>query len=373
MRAVDIRLLSMKVIFDQQIFALQRFGGISRSFVELNKHLNFLDDIESRIVAPLHFNKHLFDSKVTLGIYLPKSTDKFGFNKKVRSVGKWVSDLAINQFRPDLIHETFYDPKSYPYSDYPVVTTIQDLIREKIGEEKEKIAKKRESVERAKLIICISDSTKMDLLEYYKVDPSKVHRVYLGVSGFFLQEIPEGVGTWTPNNIILFVGNRSGYKNWEKFVQAFSCSKILLENFNVVCFGGGRFNDVENETLLRLGIIEKVKYLDGSDHQLKELYEKSACLVYPSLYEGFGLPVVEAMASGCPVFASDIPVLHESAGVAAKYFDPQDINSLIQALETNLFDTDKLQKMRKLGFDHAKKFTWVETAKQTYLAYKSIL
>jgi glycosyltransferase involved in cell wall biosynthesis len=147
----------------------------------------------------------------------------------------------------------------------------------------------------------------------------------------------------------------------------------LFKAFTVVCFGGGRFNDVENETLLRLGIIEKVKYLDGSDHQLKELYEKSACLVYPSLYEGFGLPVVEAMASGCPVFASDIPVLHESAGVAAKYFDPQDINSLIQALETNLFDTDKLQKMRRLGFDHAKKFTWVETAKQTYLAYKSIL
>lgn len=360
----------MKIVFDQQIFTLQRFGGISRSFVELSHHLNLLSGIRSKIIAPFHFNKHLLTSSPSSGVYLPKSTDKFGFNKKVRTLGKRVSNLAIERFNPDFIHETFYDSESFPYPDYPVVTTIQDLIREKLGVEKLKIDKKQKCIERAQLIICISESTKNDLLEYYSPDPEKVHRVYLGVNKFFFQEDLSKGKNRKPT--ILFVGNRFGYKNWEFLVNAFAKSEPLKNNFEVVCFGGGRLKIEELDLLKRLNISNKVKFVDGSDVELRDNYSNSACFVYPSLFEGFGLPIVEAMASGCPVVVSDIPVFHESAGPAAEYFDPKDINSLIHSLETILFNTQKLDQMRISGFSHAKNFTWMETARNTVSAYQTI-
>ena len=144
-------------------------------------------------------------------------------------------------------------------------------------------------------------------------------------------------------------------------------------NFEVICFGGGRFRKEELNLLKELDVLTKVKFIDGSDVELKDYYINSTCVVYPSFFEGFGLPIVEAMASGCPVVASDIPVLHESAGNAAEYFDPRDIDSLIHSLETISFDTQKLKQMQISGQEHAKNFRWAETAKQTFSVYQKIL
>lgn len=362
----------MRVVFDQQIFALQRFGGVSRSFVELNKHLNFLDDVESRVIAPLHFNKHLFQSNPLAGIYVPKSTDFLGFNKRVRLSGEKASKFLIDRFKPDLIHETFYESSNLRRSKYQIVTTIQDLIREKIGVETQKIERKRNSIARADLILCISESTKRDLLDFYNPDLAKVVRVYLGVNEFFFsaEEITSSIRR---KNLILFVGNRSGYKNWRLLVTTYANSKFLKSEFEIVCFGGGSFNRDELSFLSNMNIIKRVKQMGGNDESLKELYKSAACLVYPSKYEGFGLPIVEAMASGCPVITSDIDVLHESGGNAARYFDLNDAESLQHTLENLLTDDEALTQMQIEGRLHSRKFSWFETAKQTFIAYQKLI
>lgn len=362
----------MRVVFDQQVFSLQRFGGVSRSFVELNNHLNLLEGVESRVIAPLHFNKHLFQSNPLGGIYLPKSTDVFDFNKRVRLLGENISRFIIDRFKPDLVHETFYEPSLFENNKYPIVTTIQDLIREKIGREHQKVQRKRDSVDRASLIICISDSTKRDLLDFYNPDKGKVVRIYLGVNEFFYSSSHESDLSGSKNSI-LFVGNRSGYKNWGLLVTAFAKSNFLRSEFEIVCFGGGRFSKEELVLLNELRVADRVKQVSGDDKSLKQRYESAACLVYPSQYEGFGLPVVEAMASGCPVVASDIDVLHESGGIAARYFSLNDVDSLKHTLEDLLVDDDALKRMRLEGREHARNFSWLETAKQTFLAYKTIL
>lgn len=361
----------MRVVFDQQIFTFQRFGGVSRSFVELSKHLNLLDGVESRVIAPFHFNKHLLRSNPSAGIYLPKSTDFLGFNKRVRLLGENLSKFAIDRFKPNLIHETFYEPTKIKHSNYPIVTTVQDLIREKIGVETQKVERKRKSIERADLILCISESTKRDLLDFYKPDHAKVVRVYLGVSEFFFSANKDASSN-NRKNVILYVGTRSGYKNWRLLITAFANSSFLKSEFEITCFGGGCLDKDELSLLRQMGIINRVKQIGGNDELLKELYETAACLVYPSQYEGFGLPVVEAMASGCPVITSDIDVLRESGGNAARYFDLNDAESLKHTLENLLPDDVALNHMRIAGRLHSRKFSWFETAKQTFMAYQKL-
>ncbi len=361
----------MRVAFDQQIFTLQRFGGVSRSFVEISRHLNLLDGVEARVIAPLHFNKHLYDSSPGSGIYIPKSSDFLDFNKKVRLLGEYLSQLHINRFKPDLIHETFYEPVSLKGSRFPIATTIQDLIREKIGIDKQKMERKKNSIERARLILCISESTKRELLEFYNPEPEKVVRVYLGVNESFFS--PESTKSIVGKSYILFVGNRSGYKNWKLLVSAFANSSFLKSEFELICFGGGDFSNDEISWLNELRISNQVKQVKGGDDSLKVYYRAAACLVYPSEYEGFGLPVVEAMASHCPVVASDIDVLHESGGIAARYFESNDMESLKNMLENLLVNDEELSQMRVQGRSHASKFSWFENAKQTKIAYETLL
>ena len=363
----------MRVVFDQQIFLLQRYGGVSRYFIELFLALSKSPEIDVKIIAPLHFNKYLSTLSQNTGFYIPKSTNVFEFNSKLRELSWWLGKKQVSSFSPSIIHETFYSP-IFNSPGAKKITTVHDLTREIMGSEINKIDNKKKAINDADGIICVSHNTSKDLMDLYDVPREKMRVIYVGVSDFF-KPLTEN---WKQDYVnqkpfILFVGHRDGYKNCQQLIEAYSQSSFLKKNFSLRFFGGNRLSKNEKVLLSKLGIIDSVEQITGSDYTLLNQYHQASCLVYPSKHEGFGSPIVEALASGCPVFSSNSSALPESGGDAAVYFNPSSIEQLKVTLETTLFDSEKLSSMRALGIQHVKKFRWEETARQTYDFYKSVL
>ena len=169
-------------------------------------------------------------------------------------------------------------------------------------------------------------------------------------------------------NEILYVGGRGKYKNFKNFIKAFIINNKLKDEFNIVCFGGGAFNKNEINLFISSGIIEKIRHVEGNDHELAMLYNTSACMIYPSLYEGFGLPIIESMAIGCPVLASESKPIKETGGNAAIYFDPNEIEDISLKLENFLYQSNKIKTIDE-GFKQAQKFQWNICANKTLNFY----
>lgn len=361
----------MRVAFDNQIFLLQKFGGVSRYFVELAKSLNCNGDIDTRLITPLHFNRHLQNSNISpKGVFIPFTSDLLQMNKMMRTLSTKVSRSCLERWKPDLLHETFYsDVDSWP-KDLNRVTTIHDLIREKYEPQVSKSSRKRAAISRARAIICVSDSTRNDFLNYYDVSEEKVKRVYVGVDGKIFTAQP--VDSPIKRDFILYVGHRNGYKNFDLLLHAFASSSLLKSNFCIVTFGGNPLSAVEKRKINELGLSNSVIYAKGNDATLSMYYRTAVVFVYPSKYEGFGSPNLEAMSSGCPVLCSDISPFRESAGNAGLFFDPNSIESLRSNLEFLLSDTDKRESMSRAGIAHAAQFSWSKCAWHTTQVYSTV-
>ena len=169
---------------------------------------------------------------------------------------------------------------------------------------------------------------------------------------------------------ILFVGTRWKYKNFFKFIEAFSQNKKINNDFKIICFGGGQFSKNEKNKLKNLGLNEdRVTQIEGDDTLLHSYYKNASVFIYPTLYEGFGLPILESFLYECPVVCSKTSSLPEVAGSGAMYFDPK-IESISYALETVLYSAEKQKKLIKEGTNQLKKFSWEKTSQKTLDFYK---
>ena len=146
-----------------------------------------------------------------------------------------------------------------------------------------------------------------------------------------------------------------------------------MVQYRVIFFGGGNFNSYEKNIIHNLGLENKVELIIGSDSELISLYKKARLMVYPSKYEGLGLPILEAMTYGCPVATSYTSGMIEAGGDAVEYFDPDDIESISSSIVKLLDSEDYSKKLINLGYDHVKKFSWPLCAKQTFEIYKKLL
>jgi glycosyltransferase involved in cell wall biosynthesis len=197
--------------------------------------------------------------------------------------------------------------------------------------------------------------------------------VYLGVNGVFFEDFNIEKKFWD-RPYILFVGQRAGYKNFEFLMKALSRVSKFGKDFGLICFGGGNFTNSEKALFNELSLsIKDIRHESGSDQKLKVAYSQALALVYPSLYEGFGLPIVEAMASRCLVITSDSISIAEAGGEEAIYFESKSAESLISLLnETLALDSKSQKTKRESGFNWASKFTWNATASQTIKVYLEI-
>lgn len=368
----------MKILFDHQTFTNQEFGGISRYFFELIKR--FENDTIDSCEVGLKYTNNAYLNKDTLEGLTPFFPDRTLYKKRkiMDLLNKQICKKKLKKSNFDVFHPTYYDPYFLKViGKKPFVVTFLDMIHEKLSDKYEglKVDKnifyqKKEMIENASKIIAISESTKNDIIDIFDVNPSNIEVVYLGNSLIRNLQNPERLISYS---YILFVGNRGLYKNFKLLVEA--SRDILIQNdITLVCAGGGDFNEDEKSFLQGIGIEKYVKYSKiDSDDTLTNLYSNAICFVFPSLYEGFGIPVLEAFACECPVVLSNGGSLPEVGGDAALYFYPEDINS-IQSAITQVINNSKLREdLREKGKNRLKKFSWDETFSKTLNIYKSLI
>lgn len=247
---------------------------------------------------------------------------------------------------------------------------IHELLNEHVKSDDQLVKEKKLLIEKASKVIAISHNTKHDILKLYPhINEDKIEVVYLSQSIDDSKEFCFDL----PKNYILFVGNRSTYKNFNFFIE--SLAKLLLKRKDlfVVCAGGGKF-DAQTEIFIKsLGIDHKVIQRDFKDDQLYSYYKNALCFVFPSRYEGFGIPVLESMKSACPVVLPKHSSFIEVAGDAALYFKLDDKADLENKVSQLIDNEDLRQSYVEKGTLQASKFSWDKMATETFNIYKSVI
>jgi len=290
-----------------------------------------------------------------------------------------IARLRLPVLRPEIVHEIYYYRKAGKPPKGRTVVTVYDMIDEKFSDtagRKDSFRRRRDrsikvdSIRRADHVICISTSTRNDVIELLDVEPRKVSVTYLGC------RVPNQVPgrRLVAEPYILYVGNRGGYKNFATFFLAYSRSPRISKYCRLVCFGGGPFSDDERSMIDTSGLAgDSVLQLGGCDDVLANLYAHALALVYPSLYEGFGLPPLEAMAHGCPAICSNTSSLPEVVGDAAESFDPANVDAIAYAMERVLFSDARTASLREAGRKRAELFSWSACATKTRAIYEAII
>ena len=367
----------MKVLYDHQIFTSQIYGGISRYFFELIKY--FKNDDEIKYELSLKYSNNYYLKKLN-NLSYKAFLENYSFRGKYRLlniINKKVSKKAIYEGNYDIFHPTYYD--SY-FLDYigrkPFVLTIYDMTHEiysDIFPLKDKTSKRRKLLaQKAAKIIAISKNTKKDIIRFFSIDENKIEVIYLANS-INPSKSTVDINIDLPKKYILFVGSRDGYKNYDLFIEAIA--PLLVENneLKVVCVGGGNFKEIEKEKFKKLNIINKIFQYSVSDNVLAYVYQKAIAFVFPSLYEGFGIPILESFASGCPVICSKTSSLPEVAGDAVVYFDPTDKLSMLDSIEKVIYNDELKKQLIDKGIEREKEFAWKKTADKTKKIYEEIL
>ena len=345
----------MNLIIDGIIYSLQNNGGISRVFNEILDEITELDEFDLSVLiykkSGVVFDKNStqWSDKVIQRAYRPL--------ERIRSVD-------TNMFEGGVFHSSYYRlPTNRSLS---VITTVHDFTHEILNKGiKSSLFKyqKYNALKKSEKIVCISKSTRNDLLRMYPdINEKKIDIIYNGVSSEFYIE-NTNLLSYRKKNYVLFVGSRAPYKGFDRAVRAVS----KITDISLVIVGGGALSKSESNMLDEL-VPSRFELVGNiSDDLLRSYYNGALCLIYPSLYEGFGLPVVEAQACGCPVLAvnsSSIPEVHCGIVPLMSSGSAKEIESLIRYLLVRpLGDADRLEMQT-----WTKRFSWHKTA----MAYASL-
>lgn len=236
------------------------------------------------------------------------------------------------------------------------------------------------TAKQASMILTNSEHSKQDIIRHLGVPPDKVAVTYLAAASVF-RAISSAVVSAVrlhyslESPFILVVGTLEPRKNLVRLLQAFAQVRQNTPSLQLIHAGprGWLFDDVMQE-VESLGLQDSVRFLGRVPlEDLVGLYNAASVFIYPSLYEGFGLPVLEAMACGCPVITSNISSLPEVAGDAAVLIDPYNVSQLAEAIRNIFEDETQALLMRQSGLERAKQFSWERCAQKTLAVYKQVL
>ncbi|MCR5587872.1 MAG: glycosyltransferase family 4 protein [Lachnospiraceae bacterium] len=360
----------MKVLFDYQVMCSQKFGGISRYYYDLlryMKHMNLADaDVQCVLSRNKYFEKYFrrkasdYNRVVEIGVKLLN---------QILTIPKLVSG------KYDIIQPTYYDPYLLKFAKGKVVFTVYDMIQELFPEivvpvVDRTIPRKKKLLHKCDHIIAISESTKRDILKLYPDIPEdKISVIYIGSSFKYTDAVPTDITF--PERYILFVGRREAYKNFENFFRAVKPILKKDKSLHLVCVGGGAFNESEQKKLA--GVEDQVMQLNANDEVLAYAYSHAECFVFPSKYEGFGIPTLEAFTCNCPVVLSNTSSMPEVGGDAAVYFDPENVAEMNHQINKVLNDEELRKEMIEKGKVQLKKFSWKKITKQIVDCYEKVL
>ena len=372
-------MIKTKIVFDGLIYYLQTGGGISRYIDELINHFSKIDSLEVVVLMRKNKIEKTFNANTKVQII----NSNLFIDKKIKKyISLFFDRLAVNKFlsKNDLsgsiFHYSYYT--NYKKLKAKKIITVHDLIHEKFPNffggllNKIYLNNKKKSIIKADKIISISEQTKIDLLSTYNINKNKIDVIYHGINNSFRTLNDKTKRDFLLKNDIkkkffIFVGNRALYKNFEFLIKTFSKWK-KKDEFDLYCIGGGKKTPKENILINNLNISDNVKFLPKvSEEDLVSYYNCSFGLLFPSLYEGFGFPILESMACGTLVAASNIDTFKELGGCAPFYFSPHNEESLIEALDLLSFGDDN---RIALGLEISKKYTWESTVQKTLNIYK---
>ncbi len=346
--------------------------GVSEFAFEL------LSQFKRHQVSDIKYQVYL---KSQLNGQLPEQSE--GFRYRIFGPGKaWTQwrlplDLYIHRPRPDV----FFTPSHYSprFSPIPTVVSVMDLSYIYYPElfNKSDLYQLKNwtkySVSMASAVITISRSSQFDIIKEYKIPEEKVYVVHPGIK--LISDLEPHVYPMSElsikyrisNRYILFVGTLQPRKNIERLIEGFSKISNIEKDLQLVIIGkkGWQFESIL-QAPEKFGVLEKVKFLDFvPDEDLPLFYKNAICFVLPSLYEGFGLPILEAMKHNCPVITSNVSSMPEAGENACLYIDPENVEDISKNIK-KLIEDDKLRiTLIKKGKEHIKKFSWEKTAKET--------
>ncbi len=384
----------MKVLFDHQAFEMQKFGGVSRYFYEIlnkfNEDNSVIWDLDIKYSVNEYlkrnpryknniFEKPDFYKNFFWGINFKGKSRLYDLKKHFSpeiETNQNLSLVKIAEGRFDIFHPTYYNPYFIDVLDKPFVLTVYDMIHElypnNFSNKDKTSINKSLLCKKANAIIAISSQTKSDLVNIFGIMPDKITVIPLA-SNFHNYEGKSSVKFNLPHKYILFTGQRDGYKNFLTFIKAISPILLRHSDFYLVCTGPP-FTENEFISFKELQVADRIKHLFlCSDEDMFLIYQKAMCFVFPSLYEGFGLPILEAFAASCPVACSMTGSLPEVADEAALYFNPNNIEEIQETIENILFDKKLRNLLISKGRERYQDFNWNKCKTATKNVYQFLL
>jgi len=359
----------MRVLFDDQIFRNQNFGGISRYFANVISRLKNFDNIKILPSKIYSKNIHLFEHSLSKYGLLQNTPhfrgksriDNFFIENQKNNIKK-----TLSSGKYEIYHPTYYDTEFLDHNIYdkPFVLTVHDMIHElyydkihnKIHQE---TINKQILIPKAAHIIAVSEYTKQDILKLYPyINENKISVVYHGSTIINItktQNINE--------NYLLFVGNRTDYKNFNWLIISLR-PYLIQTGIKLLCAGSNKFTAEEIELINSLGLKKYIFHkLIEDDQILYNLYRNAICFIYPSLYEGFGIPILESFASNCPVILCMASCFPEIAEDGALYYENNNSDQLLTQIQRIRTDKQLRTKMIALGNKRLAFFSWDRTVK----------
>jgi glycosyltransferase involved in cell wall biosynthesis len=358
-----------RVRFGPEIFRIQDRGGASRYIVELHRGL-----LRAGVDAAIEAGWHLSDVVDGVPEVRGRRSPIGGKPGKVvtRAVDEVIARRAVGRLGShDLWHPSYY-PRTVPTGPARprLAITVLDMIHERFASSMARrdhsAARKAAICAEADLILCISHDTARDLQERLAVDPERIVVTHLGVAPVSPIRRPS---PFADRPYLVYLGDRRApYKNWAVLLEAM---QGVPSDVALLCIGAPP-SAAEEAAVQAQGLTGRVRFEGGSDAEVAGRLAASVGLVYPSMYEGFGLPPLEALAQGCPVVASAAGAIPEVVGGIAILVEPT-VAGIGSGIERLLADGPDVAAQRTDGPAHAARFTWSATVDATLAAYRRTL
>jgi glycosyltransferase involved in cell wall biosynthesis len=367
----------VRIYYDHQLTSLQDAGGASRYHYELAAYMATQPDTDTTLFlgfcSTTYPYRELPSNRIKVTSFPPvisKGARRYALNEALANTA------AIFAGAYDIYHPSHHRILPFVRSRR-VVVNHHDCTYERFPGFRftERVLRaKRKLFPRADRIICISESGRRDLLDFYRVEPERTAVIHLGFTRLSRSPLAATeFATHLRRDFVLYVGSRPHYKNFDRLLEAFA-SAGLRRDFDLLVLGGGPLSEVHRALIQRLGLTGSIVALPiVSDEILAEAYSTARLFAYPSLWEGFGLPPLEAMFLRCPVAASHVAAIPEISGDAPLYFDPNDISSIAATLVKGLYDTEARAHAVARGEEVASQYSWEKCASQTLALYRECL
>jgi glycosyltransferase involved in cell wall biosynthesis len=324
-------------------------------------------------------NEHLNQTELMKAAFpIPKKYIK-GMSHFLDYVNRPYTKFILKKGAYDIFHQTFFGDWCFKSiaNGKPMVTTFHDMnhvrfarLYQDLGMNPATIvSQQRASISRSDKIIAVSQYAKNDLVEYWNIDPANIRVIHHGIEAFDADQLDSSRVIKYP--YVLFVGERQMFKNFNRFAQAMHLVMKKHPFLRIVCTGKA-LNYTEIELLTNLCILDRTIQIEANEQTLKRLYRDAELFVFPSLSEGFGMPILEAMTQGCPVVLSRASCFPEVAGNAGVFFDPLQIDEMALIIENVLVDESLRKQIIKLGYERANSFSWTTTADAHMKLYKEL-